>query len=127
MDFRGLEVRRFVEPLRKRPQRIGAEAFGILVLLRDRGQGRSGGAPVVLFEFRCKLTDQCINEAPVGGTSRNPDGAGRDLRAEDKDALAMPNAGDKTDPMPFVHAAALVLTKPVELIDKSDSKTSSRD
>ena len=109
MDLRRGEARRLVELLRQRPQRVGAEAFRVLVLLRDRGQGGAADPPVVFFELRCERGGQRLGEAAGGGAGRRAgsDG-GRDLRAKDEDALTVPDTGDETDPVPFLHGAALI-------------------
>ena len=69
MDLGGDEARRLVEFLRQRPQRVGAEAFGVLVLLRDRGQGSAADPPVVFFELRSERGGQRLGEA-AGGSAR---------------------------------------------------------
>jgi hypothetical protein len=117
------ELWRFVELFGTRPQRIGAEVLGVLVLLGDRGQRRSGDAQLVLFEFGPEFAGQCLSEAAVRGVSGGADGAHWDLRTEDEDALAMPNAGHESVPALLLHAAVLVLAaKALGLHDESGSK-----
>ena len=89
------------------PEAHRAEALSVLVLLRDRGQRRTGATTrVVLHEFCRERGGQRVDEAPlasIGGVEI----VSRDLRAEDKNAVAMPNAGHQSVPVPFLHAAAL--------------------
>ena len=73
MDLRGHEARRFVEPRGQCPQRIRAEALSVLVLLRDRGQRRSGATTrVVLHEFCRERGGQRVDEAPRGSFKAAP-------------------------------------------------------
>ena len=105
MDVRGDEFRRPIESLGQRPEGIGAEAFGVLVLLGDRGQALARHPPVVLLELRGELGGQGIDEAAVtGGSPRSQ--SRRNLGTEHEHALAMPNTGHQTDPMPLLHACA---------------------
>ena len=125
MDLGGDEARRLVEFLGQRPQRVRTEAFGVLILLCDRGQGSAADPPAVFFELRSERRGQRLGEAAGGRPGRRTaSDAGRDFRAKDEDALTVPNTGDETDPVPFLHGAALICVA-IGLVDGKSASTSS--
>ena len=63
MDLRGPVCARLVELLGQGPQRIGAEAFGVLVLLSDGCQRIARDTPIVFLKLGSKLKRQSFEVA----------------------------------------------------------------